>query len=169
MRRTLIAGVLLAAAAAAAAAASVAWYAGRAHDARAAGQRLQADTTKLISDLRLRAASPDPPYHQGADGAECGVVDGAGRQLSKGPHRQYAFGYTAGPPSGRAVTELGKDAESALHGLGYRIVTSEIRFDVPPPPGTVVARGRDLEITLYPQPDEGLVRITGTSDCLPVS
>jgi hypothetical protein len=166
MRRTLIAGVVLAAAAIVAG-----WaYTGRDLDATEAGQQLQADTAKLVSDLGLRGDYPFPVGNLSAYGEDCAVSDGAGRPLSKGPHRQYRFEYAARPPSGRTVTEIGKDAESALRGLGYRIVTSEIGLAEMPPPGTVIARdGDDLEITLYPHPDEGFVRLTGTSRCLPAT
>jgi len=139
-------------------------------DAATAGQRVRSDTETLVSELGLQRVTSDISTDLGADGEECAVSDGAGRRLSEGPHRQHRIAVQASPPDGRVVTDLRAEAEGILRRLNYKIITSDVRFDEAPPPGIVIATWgwrAALEITVWPQPRDGTVRITGTSDCLP--
>lgn len=148
------------------------WYAydrSGPRDAAAAGEQLRADMQTLASELGLREVTPEALDSLYAAGEECGVWQGD-RELTQGPHRQHQISLQALPPRGRAVTDLRPDAERILRRLGYRIITDDVDFDSPPPDGLVIATwgwNDVLEITLWPEPESGTVRINGRAGCLP--
>jgi hypothetical protein len=136
-------------------------------DAATAGARLRADVRTLASELELRNVSADVMDTE--QGEECGVWQGD-EELTRGPHRQHRVSLTGLPPAGRAASDLRADAETILERLGYQIITDQVDFDAPPPPGIVIARwgwSDVLEVTLWPE--GGTVTVTGTASCLPAS